>query len=90
MWHSEYSRELWYMGLCLFGVQWIMPCRVVDLLAGWTGWCGKFSRGGNCWKAIPLCLMWIIWCERNNRAFEGIRTERRTMEHKMIILRSLF
>ena len=89
MWHCEYSRELWYMGLCLFGVQWVMPRRVVDLLAGWTGRCGKF-RGGNCWKAIPLCLMWIIWCERNNRAFEGIRTERRTMEHKMIILRSLF
>ena len=89
MWHSEYSRELWYMGLCLFGVQWVMPCRVVDLLAVWTGRCGKFSRGGNCWKAIPLCLMWIIWRERNNRAFEGIRTERRTLELK-IILRSLF
>ena len=78
------------MGLCLFGVQWIMPCRVVDLLAGWTGRCGKFSRGDNCWKAIPLFLMWIIWCEWNNWAFEGIRTERRTMELKMIILRSLF
>ena len=66
-----------------------MPRRVVDLLACWTGRSGKF-REGNCWKAIPLCLMWFIWCEWNNRAFEGIRIERRTMELKMIILRSLF
>lgn len=21
----EYSRELWYLVLCLFGVQWVMP-----------------------------------------------------------------
>ena len=32
MWHCEYSRELWYMGLCLFGLQWVMPCRE------WTCW----------------------------------------------------
>ena len=64
-----------------------MPRRVVDLLAGWMGRFSKL-RGGNCWKAIPLCLMWIIWLEWNNWAFEV--TERTAMELKMIGLRSLF
>ena len=64
-----------------------MPCCVVDLLDCLTDQFGK-RRGGNSWKAIPLCLMWIIWHERNNWAFEGI--EHTTTELKMIVLKSLF
>ena len=64
-----------------------MPCCVVDLLDCLMGQFGK-CRGGNSWKAIPLCLMWIIWREWNNWAFEGI--EQTTTELKMIVLKSLF
>jgi hypothetical protein len=37
-------------------------------------WQGKFSRqeSSEIWKSIPLCLMWIIWRERNKWTFEGI------------------
>lgn len=24
------------------------------------------------WKTAPLCLMWTIWREMNNRTFEGV------------------
>ena len=31
--HCEYAKELWSLVLGLFEVQWIMPHRVLDLLA---------------------------------------------------------
>jgi hypothetical protein len=54
---------------CLFG--WVMPSWVVDLLAGWMGAFGKF-RQAVVWGAVPLCIMWLIWQERNQRTFEGL------------------
>jgi hypothetical protein len=33
--HCPMAWELWSMVLGLFGVQWVMPCRVLDLWAGW-------------------------------------------------------
>jgi hypothetical protein len=49
--HCPLAWELWSMVLGLFGVHWEMPCRVLDLWAGWRavmaiieiwffgGWC---------------------------------------------------
>ena len=31
--HCHVARELWNMVFNLFGVHWVMPCDVVDLLA---------------------------------------------------------
>lgn len=67
---------------CLFGVQWVMPCRVLDLLACWKGRFAKFCH------AVPLCLMWTAWRECNRRAFEGI--EGPTMDLKLFLVRALF
>ena len=61
--------NLWMLALCLFGVHWFMPKRVVDLLAWWEGWFSR-HRNGDIWNAISLCIMWTIWKERNNRVFE--------------------
>ena len=33
------------------------------------------------WRAIPLCLMWLIWKEYDRRAFEDV--ERPLMELKL-------
>lgn len=30
------------------------------------------KRRKSVWAMITLCLMWIIWCERNLRCFEGV------------------
>jgi hypothetical protein len=61
--------------------------RVVDLLASWKGRFGRHCIGvvGN---AVPLCVMWIIWQERNACTFEGI--ERSVVELKLFFLRTLF
>ena len=36
------------------------------------------------WRAIPLCLMWLIWKEYDRRAFEDV--ERPLMELKLFFL----
>ena len=73
--------------LCLFGVQWVMPQRVVDLLASWKGRYAR-HRNGDVWSVIPLCIMWIIWKEWNNQTFEGL--ERPSVELNLIFLCTLY
>jgi hypothetical protein len=61
--HCSMARDLWDMVFSLFGIQWVMPRRVVDLLACWQG---RLGQHRNCviWRAIPHCLMWCLWRER--------------------------
>lgn len=68
------ASELWSLLFCLFGVYCVMPQRVLDVLPY-----GKGSRRviSDVWRAIPLCLMWLIGKEYDGRArcrkaFDGI------------------
>ena len=40
------------------------------------------------WKAIPYCLMWCIWRQRNARSFEGC--EKSVVDPKLSLLKSSF
>ena len=40
-------------------LQWVMPNRVVDLLACWKAWFPR-QHNGDIWNAIPLCIMWTL------------------------------
>ena len=62
--HCAYVHNPWSLVFCMFGVQWVMPWKVVDLLACWKGDFGGHRTTGM-WEAIPACSMWIIWQERN-------------------------
>lgn len=54
----------------LGGVPWVMPNRVVELLACWhRGF--QWHSAASIWNAIPHCIIWTIWREWNNRTFEG-------------------
>ena len=64
------AQDLWNLVFSLFGVSWVMPRNVVDLLNCWQGRVGR-SKVGVIWKAMPLCLMWCLWSERNSRIFKG-------------------
>jgi hypothetical protein len=59
------------MVLILFGISWVMPRGVGDLLSCWHGPRSK-SEAGKIWKMMPHCLMWCIWQERNDRTFNGV------------------
>ena len=83
--HCTVARELWSSVFILFGVSWVMPRRVVDLL---TCWQGSLGRHREIWKAIPHCLMWCLWRERNARTFED--SEQNIVDLKLLFYRSLY
>lgn len=67
--HCPIARDLWDLVFSLFGVAWVMPRDVLQLLACWP----RLSRRGN-WAIrcmILDCLVWGLWRERNARTFEG-------------------
>jgi hypothetical protein len=85
--HCETAQSLWSMVFCLFGVVWVMPRSVVEVMASWMGSFRKSSHA-DVWGAVPLCVMWVLWRERNLRVFEG--QERTVLELKLVLLRTLF
>ena len=53
----------------MFGVQWVLPATVKEMVLGWDGtFVGKKRKG--VWRASPLCLFWTVWKARNKVAFE--------------------
>ena len=81
--HYPIAFEMWSMIFWLFGICWVMPQRVVDLLDCWS--C-NFRRHCNIviWRIVPHCLIWCIWRERNSRSFEG--RKRSILEFKSFFL----
>ena len=45
--------DLWSMDLSLFGVIWVMPKSVVELLAFWQGWFVR-HRNGHIRMVVPI------------------------------------
>ena len=62
------AHSLWMYMLQLFGINWVMPSSVEDLLFCWFHWLRKHSS--DIWDLVPGCLMWTIWSEQNRRAFK--------------------
>jgi hypothetical protein len=68
--HCPIAQDLWNLVFILFGISWVMPRGVEDLFACWSGK-RENSESGAIWKAVPHCLMWCLWRERNSRTFSG-------------------
>ena len=84
--HCHTARELWALVFSMFGVWWVMPRHVVDLLACWTGRTCR-CRAATIWGLIPHYLMWVICGERNARSFED--SEKMIQELKQCFLSML-
>jgi hypothetical protein len=85
--HCVYAKELWDLVLAMFGMCWVMPGSVRELLAAWQGKMGKHPKH-IIWRAAPHCVMWCLWRERNMRIFEDC--EQHVDELKLLFLRTLF
>ena len=48
----------------------MLPQTVAELLFSW--WNGLGRHTSDVWNLVPLCLMWIVWKERNSRTFEDV------------------
>uniref|UniRef100_A0A2N9GKS0 Rhodanese domain-containing protein n=1 Tax=Fagus sylvatica TaxID=28930 RepID=A0A2N9GKS0_FAGSY len=68
--HCEVATALWNYVFTMFGIQWVLPATVLDMLFGWHNWFGK--RSSAVWNLAPLCVMWSLWQERNRRIFEDL------------------
>ena len=68
--HCEIAHRLWCFALKSFGLAWVIPRSIPDLLFGWWNWLGKHSS--QIWNLVPLCIFWYIWNERNQRTFEDL------------------
>jgi hypothetical protein len=84
--HCPVARELWSFMCSIFGLQWVMPGGVLDLLYCWGDSCHSI-RVRKVWDMVPPCVFWCIWWERNARSFEGM--ERNLMDVKGTVLRTL-
>ena len=85
--HCPFLKEIWDLVFALFGLQWLMPRKVIDLLACWQGYIGwDWHRA--IWRRIPHCFTWCVWRERNNRSLEGC--EWSVSNQKQLFLKTLF
>ena len=64
--------SLWSVAFTAFGVIWVMPRQVIDLMFSWKGQRGAFGCHQNqvVWQANPHCIMQNIWGESIHRTFE--------------------
>jgi len=69
--HCEVARDLWSYIFSLFGIEWVMPRMVLELLTSW-GASVRYGRAKEAWRLTPLCLLWCIWRKRNVRLFEDV------------------
>ena len=77
--------EMWSLVLCLFGLHWVIPQKVIDLFESWQGKFGQ-HRNIDFWRLVLHCFMRCIWSERNARCFEGCK--RSLLEIKSFFLHS--
>ena len=89
--HCSYAYSLWTLVFCTYGVFWLMPKQVVELLDSWNkgvGWHQTelfiylFRRG-----AILLGITCTIWRKQNHRTLKG--DEHSILELKRFFLLSL-
>ena len=53
--HCDLTRDLWHFVFSLFGVFWVLPSSVKEVLLGWHGsFVGRYKK--KVWYAAPLCL----------------------------------
>ena len=83
--HCLIAIDLWSMVLGLFGVSWVMPKLVGELLACWQGQFGH-HRNGHIRITVLHCLMWCLQRERNNMCFED--TKRSIPDLKLFFFRT--
>ena len=84
--HCGKTRNLWTWLFSSFGVVWVLPESVRNLLLEWKIK-GLGKKRSVVWKMAPICLFWCIWGERNRRIFQ--EEEMSDMSLRKLFFRSL-
>jgi hypothetical protein len=81
--HCMVATKSWRTILQMFGVEWVMPRSMKDMLGSWRGQKGNQTLIP-IWRMAPLCLMWCVWRERNACCFEDCETDLMNLEKMML------
>ena len=74
---------LWRLIFSLFGVQRVLHSSIKRNLSGWhDAFVGKMRE--KAWRATHLCLLWTLWKERNERAFNDIERSNQALKHSFL------
>jgi len=84
--HCEVACAIRNVFFKCFGLSWVMPRRVVDLFVYW--WTADSTRNVVVWRMVPLCVLWCLWREKNDRYFED--RERNLEELKSFFFNTLY
>ncbi|XP_042965136.1 uncharacterized protein LOC122299173 [Carya illinoinensis] len=68
--HCDVAKGLWDGVFGRSGLSWVMPNSVVEVLACWPTLL-SCSQVAAVRKMTPLCIMWCMWLERNERCFNN-------------------
>ncbi|KAL6347674.1 hypothetical protein AAG906_026202 [Vitis piasezkii] len=84
--HCGKTRDLWNLLFSSFGVVWVLPESVRNLLLEWK-MKGLGKKRSVVWKMASICLFWCIWGELNRRIFQ--EEEMSDMSLRKLFLRHL-
>ena len=63
----------------------MLSCSIREVFLSWHGsFVGKKRK--KAWKAAPLCMFWVLWRERNRRAFNNFESMDQTIKNSFLYL----
>ena len=69
--HCKYVHKVWTDCLKWWGMIWVTPKSVCDLLIWWHSF--KFKKRKKLfWEAIPMTILWAVWKRRNDLKFNKV------------------
>ena len=81
--HCTKARVLWELLFTFFGVLWVLHSSVKEILLRWHDtFVGK--KRIKVWRAISLCLFWMVWKEINRIDFENEKLSIQRMKYSFI------
>lgn len=87
LFHYDVANALWVSIFSFFGLDWVMPRRVIVLFACWRCQFGSL-HSLVLWKMVLSCIVWCILRERNDRSFED--RERMVVELNVFFFNILY